>query len=114
MTDFHEVQPPYAPRWLPLVLETELTAAALRFRTRRGGPWREVPRADILAADSVPVSRWSWPYSRRLDPGSEQLVSTSGQAVRLRLRGGRVLVLGSGRSGGQELRNLPFGRGRGG
>lgn len=98
MTDFHEVQPPYAPRWLPLVLETELTAAALRFRTRRGGPWREVPRADILAADSVPVSRWSWPYSRRLDPGSEQLLSTSGQAVRLRLRSERVLVLGSGRA----------------
>ena len=98
MSEFHEVQPPHAPRWLPLVLETELTAAALRFRTRRGGPWREVPRTDILSADTVSLSRWSWPYSRRLNPGSEQLLSTSGQAVRLRLRGGRVLVLGSGRS----------------
>ena len=103
MPDFHEIQPPRAPRWLPLVLETELSAAALRYRTRRGGPWHEVARADILAADVVTLARWSWPYSRRLDPGSEQLVSTSGQAVRLRLRGGRVLVLGSGRSG--ELLN---------
>ncbi|MGX9687990.1 hypothetical protein ACTQ9L_12725 [Deinococcus wulumuqiensis] len=98
MTDFHEVQPPYAPRWLPLVLETEVNAETLRYRLRRGGPWSEVARADILAADMVTLSRWSWPYSRRLDPGSEQLLSTSGQAVRLRLRGGRVLVLGSGRA----------------
>lgn len=98
MSEFHEIQPPRAPRWLPLVLETELSDAALRFRTRRGGPWREVSRTDILAAEVVPLTRWSWPYSRRLDPGCEQLVSTSGQAVHLRLRGGRVLVLGSGRS----------------
>ena len=98
MSEFHEVQPPHAPRWLPLVLETELSGAVLRFRTRRGGPWREVPRADILAAEVVTLARWSWPYSRRVDPGCEQLVSTSGHAVRLRLRGGRVLVLGSGRS----------------
>lgn len=98
MSEFHELQPPHAPRWLPLVLETEVTAATLRYRTRRGGPWREVPRADILSADVVNPARWSWPYSRRLDPGSEQLLSTSGRAVRLRLRGGQVLVLGSGRA----------------
>ena len=57
MPDFHEIQPPRAPRWLPLVLETELSAAALRYRTRRGGPWHEVARADILAADVVTLAR---------------------------------------------------------
>lgn len=95
MTYFHELQPPRIPTWWPLVLETEVSATHLRFRTRRGGMWREVARSDIRSARPVRMTRWSWPLSYSAGPHFEQLLSTSGQAAHLTLRDGRVLRLGS-------------------
>lgn len=92
---FHERQPGW-PRWLPLALETEVDGECLRFRTVRGGKWREVALCDIQAAETVRVSVRGWPVMYKLAfNGEETYYVTSGRAVRLHLRSGRVLTLGT-------------------
>lgn len=92
---FHERQPAW-PRWLPLALETEVDGERLRFRTARGGKWREVALHDIQAAEAVRVSVRGWPVMSKLAfTGEETYYVTSGRAVRLYLRSGRVLTLGT-------------------
>lgn len=92
---FHEVQPPRLPRWMPLCLETEVTADTLRYRLRRGGSWRTVALSEIEAAEVVPLQQKSWPLSVNTGPFGSRITSTSGRGVALCLRGGKKLLLGS-------------------
>lgn len=92
---FHERQPA-SPRWLPLALETEVDGERLRFRTARGGRWREVALADIERTEAVRLGVVAWPAGYKLAFGGEETYySTSGRGVRLHLRSGRVLTLGT-------------------
>lgn len=92
---FHELQPPRLPRWMPLCLETEVTADSLRYRLRRGGSWHTVALSDIEAAEVIPFQQKSWPLSVNTGPFGSRVTSTSGRGVALSLRGGKKLLLGS-------------------
>ncbi|WP_199776974.1 hypothetical protein [Deinococcus sp. NW-56] len=92
---FHERQPAW-PRWLPLALETEVDGECLRFRTTRRGKWREVPLHEIGRTEGVRVGFFAWPVGYKMAfSGEETYYVTSGRAVRLHLRSGRILTLGT-------------------
>lgn len=92
---FQECQP-LRPRWCPIRLEVEVTSSHLRFRTTRTGAWREIPLVEILTVDVRRVPQRSWPVAYRTSlSGAEAYVTLSGQGVRLTLRGGRTLLLGT-------------------
>ena len=92
---FSERQPA-RPVWLPIALETEVDGTRLRFRTTRKGHWREIPLADIQAAEVAKTGQWTWPVGYKLGFGGEEAyVTASGEGVRMTLRGGRKLFLAS-------------------
>lgn len=105
MTDakviFSERQPCRSPAILP-ALYTEVDAGELRYRTHKRQPWRRVALADIEQAEVGRTGRYAWPVQYRLGfAGEQEYYAASGKAVRLRLRGGQVLTLGTAKP--QEL-----------
>lgn len=90
-----EWQPAW-PTWLPIVLQTEVSADRLRFRTTRKGHWREILLSEVQLAEVAKIGQWTWPVGHKLSfSGDEAYVTTSGQGVRMTLKGGRKLFLGS-------------------
>ena len=78
---------------MPLCLETEVTADALRYRVR--GSWRTVALSEIETAEVIAFQQKSWPLSVNTGPTGIRVTSTSGRGVALSLRGGKKLLLGS-------------------
>lgn len=87
---------PARPVWLPIALETEVDGALLRFRITRKGRWHGIPLTDIQSAEVTRIGQWTWPVGYKLGFGvDEAYITTSGQGVRMTLRGGRKLFLAS-------------------
>jgi hypothetical protein len=73
-----------------------VSADRLRFRTTRKGHWREILLSDIQSAEVAKTGQVTWPVGYKLSfSGEEAYITTSGQGVRMILRGGRKLFLGS-------------------
>lgn len=90
-----ERQPSW-PAWLPIALQTEVNADRLRFRTTRKGHWREIPLSEVQSAEVAKIGQVTWPVGYKLSfNGEEAYITTSGQGVRMTLKGGRKLFLGS-------------------